>query len=240
MITGLQIELDEISDSIDCASPISFGNTPGISQQIALYEEPPSSGNNGTYFYGFRLVMNQAVGMGMWAGTGNAFPEQSTDSGRQLDMLITATCRVGVNQQNPTYTLDGTGDIKATGTIIGATESFHIQHADHDRKDTHRLRYWCVEADVVSGLVMYRKRITTTKSTTITSEIPDWFKHLIENATILCDPYKRFGNVLGKFKDNNTFGIHTSKGGAYNIFIICGRAEYCSQNNCPQEVEYIY
>ena len=35
---------------------------------------------------------------------------------------------VGVNTTAPAYTLDITGDIRATGTVYGATKSFDIEH----------------------------------------------------------------------------------------------------------------
>ena len=134
MITGLQAQLDKTNLLIVGASPLSFGNTSGTTQRIALYEEPPSSTHSGKYFYGIGFVTGQVAGVGFWGGTGNALPEQSTGSGRLPDMLVTATGRVGINNQNPTYTLDVTGDIRATGAIIGSTKIFDIQHPNPEKK----------------------------------------------------------------------------------------------------------
>ena len=88
-------------------------------------------------------------------------------------------------------------------------------------------------------MVLYRRQITATKAQTLTINMPDWFKHLIKNEINCCSPYEHFGNAWGKYIDNNIIEIHTSKGGAYNILITADRADWCAENNCPQEVEYI-
>ncbi len=102
-----------------------------------------------------------------------------------------------------------------------------------------RLRHWFVESgDSPGGIVMYRSHVTATKASTITFEMPDWFKHFIKHIIICCSPYEHFGNAWGRYIDNNKIEVHTSKGGMYNILITCGRADYCAENNSPKEVEY--
>ena len=153
-------------------------------------------------------------------------------------MLITAAGRVGINSQNPAYTLDVTGDIRATGSIIGATKTFDIEHPDPDKKNTHRLRHFCVESDVIGGMVIYQKQITATKASTITIEMPDWFKHLVKNVIVFCSPYKHFGSAWGEYIGDNNIDVHTSKGGVYNILITADRDDHCASTMCPQEIEY--
>ena len=230
----LQPDLDKINRLVDGVSVISMGNSSGITQRLAIYEEP-----NGQYFYGMGLVINLAVGLGFWGGSGANLPEQSTGSAKLPDMLITAAGRVGINQQNPVYTFDVTGDIRATGSIIGATKTFDIEHPDPDKKNTHRLRHWCVESDVIGGMVIYRKQITATKASTITIEMSDWFKHLVKNVIVFCSPYKHFGSAWGEYIGDNNIDVHTSKGGVYNILITCERNDPCATTMCPQEIEYM-
>ena len=84
------------------------------------------------------------------------------------------------------------------------------------KKDTHRLRHWCIESsDSPGGMVLYRRQITATKASIINIQMPDWFKHLIKNVIIFCSPYEHFGNAWGKYIHNNIIEIHTSKGRAY-------------------------
>ena len=180
MITGLQAELDKTNLLIDGVSPISLGDISPTTQQIAIYESNTAGYTPGTYCYGIGLVVNQVIGLGLGGGTGASLPEHSTGSNKLPDMLITATGRVGINNQNPTYTLDVTGDIRASGIVYGATKSFAIQHPDPDQKNTHRLRHWCTECDSPGGMVMYRKQITATEASTINIQMPDWFKHCIK------------------------------------------------------------
>ena len=134
MITGLQAELDKTNLLIDGVSPISLGDISSTTQRIAIYESNTARYTPGTYFYGVGVVINQAYGVGIWGGTGTSLPEQSTGTNKLPDMLITATGRVGINQQNPTYTLDVTGDIRATGAIIGSPKYFDIQRPNPDKR----------------------------------------------------------------------------------------------------------
>ncbi len=129
------------------------------------------------------------------------------------------------------------GDLNVTGSITGTTKSFLIPSPVPSRKDTHFLRHWCVESDCIGGMVLYRKHITATKASTITFEMPDWFKYLVKNVIIFCTPYEHFGSAWGKYTDNNTIEIHTNKGGTYNLLITGARDDDCAKC-CPQEVEY--
>ena len=124
-------------------------------------------------------VQRSTVGTALWGGTGAALPDQGSGTGTAPHLFIKNNGLVGVNTTAPAYTLDVTGDIRATGTVYGATKSFDIEHPDPEQENTYRLRHWCIECDSPGGMVMYRKQITATKASTITFEMPDWFKHLI-------------------------------------------------------------
>ena len=95
-ITGLQAEVDKVSDMIDGVSAISLGIGQGASQRIAVYEiEPNSNLTAGHYFYGIGLFEGQAqglgVGLGLRGGTGTALPDQFGTVGKLPDCSSTKT-----------------------------------------------------------------------------------------------------------------------------------------------------
>ena len=189
-------------------------------------------------------------GIGLWGGCGNALPGQYGNTGGVLPhMLVASNGNVGMSNSNPTEKLHVGGNVKcdsllvinvyASGSISAAIKPFEIEHPDPKKQNTYRLRHWCLEsADCPGGMVIYRRQITATKASTITLEMPDWFKHLVKNVIVFCSPDEHFGNAWGKYIDNNIIEVHTSKGGKYNILITAGRNDPSSQS-CPQEVEYI-
>ncbi len=95
-------------------------------------------------------------------------------------MLVTSAGRVGSGQQNPTYPLDVTGDIRATGTIYGAVKSFDIAHPDPSKPEM-RLRHWVTETDEPGGNLLYRRQVDATQGNNII-QMPDWFKHFVVQA----------------------------------------------------------
>ena len=128
--------------------------------------------------------------------------------------------------------------LDVVGAISAGTKCFDIPHPDPEKRDTQRLRHWCVETDSIGGMVMYRKQITVTKASTINFDMPDWFKYLTKNIIVFCTPYEHFGIAWGKYTDRNTIEIHTNKGGTYNILITGARDDDCARCKCPQDLEY--
>ena len=99
-----------------------------------------------------------------------------------------------------------------------------------------RLRHWCVESDVVGGMVMYTRAIDM-NTTSDTFDMPDWFKYLTKNVIVFITPFKQFGSGWGECIDN-TLKIHTTSIGQWNVLITASRDDKCATTMCPQEVEY--
>ena len=136
--------------------------------------------------------------------------------------------------------MDITGDIRATGTIYGATKSFDIAHPDSAKKDTHRLRHFCIEGDDIGGAVMYRRSLQCNKgNNTIT--MPDWFEHLTEDVMCFSSAVHHFGLswAAQNIENPNEIIVGCSKEGQYNILITAKRKDRCAKFKCPQEIEYL-
>jgi len=207
--------------------------------RIACFEQLPGSGfTAGSYFYGIGLTtLGASAGLGLWGGTHGNLPNQDGVTGTtDPHVNVCANGRVGIGQVQPAYELDVTGDIRATGSVIGATKNFDIQHPDPDKSNM-RLRHWCVESDTPGGMVMYRKTIDMT-STTATFEMPDWFEHLSKDVIVMVTPYQHFGSGWGE-AEGNTIEIHVTTLGKWHVLITAQRADHCATTMCPQEIEYI-
>jgi hypothetical protein len=183
MITGLQAQLDKVSDMIDGMSGLSLGDQgSNAAHRIAAFESHTSGYTYGSYFYGMALFTAPAVGLGIWGGSGAVLPDQTGAGGTAPHMLITTAGNVGIGITNPGRRLHIVGNLLCTGNIVGASKAFDIQHPDPAKPDM-RLRHWCVEtADSPGGLVMYRRTIDMT-SVTATFDMPDWFKHLTKDVS---------------------------------------------------------
>ena len=233
--------LNKITALIDGTSGVSSGDSApatGPAHRIACYESNTAGYTFGTYFYGIGLVVNAVVGLGLWGGTSAAFPEQGTGSGVLPHMLVTSAGRVGIGQQNPTYPLDVTGDIRATGTIYGAVKSFDIAHPDPSKPEM-RLRHWVTETDEPGGNLLYRRQVDATQGNNII-QMPDWFKHLATNVLCVASPVRHFGLCWADLdnNDSNCIILGTSKAGIYNVIVTAKRNDICATTMCPQEVEY--
>ena len=198
-ITGLQAEVNKLTDVIDGVSGISLGVGSGASQRIAIYEiEPNQALTAGHYFYGLTLFEGASQGLGtglaFHGGSGAALPDQSGTGGRLPDMLITFNGDVGIGNVNPSQKLTVSGNILATGNLTASTKNFDIVHPTPEKAgEGYHLRHWCVETDSPGGSLIYRRTIDMT-STSGTLEMPDWFQDLAKNVTIHRNPYQHFGS----------------------------------------------
>ena len=246
----LQPRLDTIDKLVDTPSGISMGmrgDTNLVDTRVACYERDGSLGQTpGQYFYGIGVYSSGGQsGLGLWGSTGVLQPDHGSGSGVLPHLFVKHNGYIAIGGHvAPTEKLHVVGNILCSGSITArsassAVKSFDIEHPDPEKQNTYRLRHWCVESDVAGGMVMYRKQVTATKASTITLEMPDWFKHLTKNVIVFCSPDEHFGNAWGKYIDNNIIEVHTSKGGKYNVLITCDRADLCATSMCPQEVEYI-
>ena len=154
-------------------------------------------------------------------------------------MFIKNNAYVGINNVTPLYTLDVTGDIRATGTVYGATKSFDIAHPDPAKPDM-RLRHWCTESDEPGGSLIYRKQIDAVHGNSIIT-MPAWFKHLSTDVLCFASPVRHFGLCWADrdADDANKVILGTSRAGVYNVMITAKRSDICATTMCPQEVEYI-
>ena len=183
------------------------------------------------------LYVGNTVGTAFWGSTAGSLPDQGSGTGAAPHLFIKNNSYVGINNVAPSYTLDVTGDIRATGTVYGATKSFAIAHPDPAKPDM-RLRHWCIEtADAPGGLLLYRRTVEMT-STTETIEMPSWFSHLTKDVIVQVTPYQHFGSAWGEC-NGNTIELHATTLGKWHVLITASRKDDCAVNHCPQEVEYI-
>ena len=129
----------------------------------------------------------------------------------------------------PLYTLDVTGDIRATGTVYGATKSFDIAHPDPAKPDM-RLRHWCTESDEPGGSLIYRKQIDAVHGNSIIT-MPAWFEHLSTDVLCFASPVRHFGLCWADRDADDTNKII--------LMITAKRSDICATTMRPQEVEYI-
>jgi hypothetical protein len=112
MITGLQARLDtidQLQDSIGLSLGIDNGSTGYDRCRMAIYEDNLTTHH---HWYGMALyVSGGVVGMGLWGSSGVAVIDQGSGTGTLPHMMIKNGGNVGINQTNPQYTLDVTGDI---------------------------------------------------------------------------------------------------------------------------------
>jgi len=237
MITGLQAQLDKVSDMIDGTSGLSLGDQgSNAAHRIAAFESNTPGYTYGSYFYGMGLCTGPAVGLGLWGGSGAVLPDQTGAGGTLAHMFISATGNVGVNNQNPLYTLDVNGSLYVSNSIASPIKNFDIPHPDPGKPDM-RLRHWCIESDVPGGMVMYRRTIDMT-STMETIEMPSWFSHLTKDVIVQVTPYQHFGSAWGEC-NGNTIELHATTLGKWHVLITGARKDDCAVNYCPQEVEYV-
>ena len=145
---------------------------------------------------------------------------------------------LGINQIAPTERLHVVGNVLASGSVTAATKSFDIRH---EGKEGWRLRHWCTESDVQGGALMYKRHVTAPKAGLVDLIMPDWFAWLAKNVVIYCSGVKHFGQAWGEQDELDPCVIHinVSKGGVYNVLVVCDRADECATTMCPPEVEYI-
>ena len=93
--------------------------------------------------------------------------------------------------------MDITGDIRATGTVYGATKSFDIEH---EGKEGYRLRHWCMEGDAPGGSLIYKRQITTVKAGVADLIMPSWFGWLAKNVMVFCNG----SNITGQLGESKT------------------------------------
>ena len=242
-VTGLQAEVNKLTDIVDGVSGISLGVGQGASQRIACYEiEPGQSLTAGHYFYGIGLVEMQnaglGVGLGLWGGTGTNLPDQFGTGGKKCDVLIDINGRVGIQTFLPTEALEVTGNIKATGSITGASKAFDILHPNPVKaQQGYHMRHWVIEtADSPAGSLLYRRTIDMT-STNETLQMPDWFSYIAKDVTIHMTPFEHFGSAWGRC-EGNTIELHSTTLGKWHVLIMANRND-AAANECDPAVEYI-
>ena len=243
MITGLQDQLDKITDMADGPSAVSLGIGTGAGQRLALYEIPNNAASGltpGHYFYGFGLLElgGSSVGTAIWGGTAAALPRQNSSSGLLPHLLVNLYGNVSIGNVTPSERLHVTGNILASGSITGATKSFDIAHPDPSKPEM-RLRHWVTETDEPGGSLLYRRQVDATQGNNII-QMPDWFKHLATNVLCVASPVRHFGLCWADLdnNDSNCIVLGTSKAGIYNVIVTAKRNDICATTMCPQEVQY--
>ncbi len=90
--------------------------------------------------------VGSTVGTAFWESTVGGLPDQGSGTGASPHLFIKNNAYVGTKNVTPLYTLDVTGDVRATGTVYGAPKSFDIAQPDPANPDM-RLSHWCTESD---------------------------------------------------------------------------------------------
>jgi len=241
MITGLQTELNKISGLKTGVSGLSLGGGTGAAHRFAVHEveigDPYHTA--GSYMYGMGLYVGSTVGTAFWGGTLAALPDQGSGTGTAPHLFIQNNGLVGVNTTAPGYTLDITGDIRATGVVYGSVKSFDIAHPDPSKPDM-RLRHWVTESNEPGGNLLYRFQVDAVQGNN-TIQMPDYFKHLATNVMCVASPVRHFGLCWADLssEDSNQITVGTSKAGKYTVIITAKRSDMCATTMCPQVVEYI-
>ena len=240
MITGLQTELNKISGLKTGVSGLSLGGGTGAAHRFAVHEveigDPYHTA--GSYMYGMGLYVGSTVGTAFWGGTLAALPDQGSGTGAAPHLFIQNNGLVGVNTTAPGYTLDITGDIRATGVVYGSVKSFDIAHPDPSKPDM-RLRHWVTESNEPGGNLLYRFQVDAVQGNN-TIQMPDYFKHLATNVMCVASPVRHFGLCWADLdnNDSNCIILGTSRAGIYNVILTAKRNDICATTMCPQEVEY--
>jgi len=187
--------------------------------------------------YGMGLYVGNTVGTAFWGSTAGSLPDQGSGTGAAPHLFIKNNAYVGINNVTPSYTLDVTGDMRATGTVYGATKAFDI---DHEAKEGYRLRHWCTESDTPGGGLLYKRQVTAVKAGVADLIMPSWFGWLAKNVLIFCNGFKHHGTAWGEQDELDPCVLHitVSKGGIYNIMVVADRNDVCATTMCPQDVEY--
>ena len=239
-ITGLQTELNKISGLKTGVSGLSLGGGTGAAHRFAVHEveigDPYHTA--GSYMYGMGLYVGSTVGTAFWGGTLAALPDQGSGTGTAPHLFIQNNGLAGVNTTAPGYTLDITGDIRATGVVYGSVKSFDIAHPDPSKPDM-RLRHWVTESNEPGGNLLYRFQVDAVQGNN-TIQMPDYFKHLATNVMCVASPVRHFGRCWADLdnNDSNCIILGTSRAGIYNVILTAKRKDICATTMCPQEVEY--
>ena len=147
--------------------------------------------------------------------------------------------RVGINNQLfPTQALDVSGNCRIRGSITKGSGSFLIDHPDPS-KPNYKLRHCFVESPT-RGDNIYRWKITTINKTAIQA-LPSYFKFLNENPQFFVNHTNGFGQGYCLMSDDNdSFTLHTSQDGEYNILLIATRKDKSARDFFDEKgVEYI-
>ena len=237
-VQGLQARLDTIAE-LETSIGVSLGINSGANGyqecRFALYEDNLVQHN---HWYGMALYVGATVGMGLWGSSGVQTIDQGNGVGAIPHLFLQNGSFVGINTVTPVYQLDVTGDIRATGSIIGASKAFLIDHPDPS-KDGQKLRHWCVEGDDPGGAVMYRRQLDCARGTNVL-QMPSWFRHLAQDVLCFTSPVHHFGLswAAQDAEDPNIITVGVSKDGLYNILVTGCRKDKCATTMCPQEVEF--
>ena len=148
------------------------------------------------------LYVGSTVGTAFWGGTLAALPDQGSGTGTAPHLFIQNNGLVGVNTTAPGYTLDITGDIRATGVVYGSVKSFDIAHPDPSKPDM-RLRHWVTESNEPGGNLLYRFQVDAVLGKN-TIRMPDYFKHLAANVMCVASPVRHFGLCWADLDNNNS------------------------------------
>jgi len=190
------------ANALDAGSSALGLNTVANSRSTALGNSSKATSTNGHSSF--------ALGNGA----------EGTNGGFALGMGAKAV-NFGVGTLGVTYaSADGTRDWTVPGNFaVQGTKTFEIPYPHPEKKDTHRLRYGCVESPT-AGDTLYRYSITASKDgETVEIELSDYFKYLNTNVDVWVNPNKHFGRAYGEVIDNKLF-VTCEKAGEYKALVI--------------------
>ena len=209
MIPSLQTELDKISRLETGVSEVSLGGRACAAHrfQFAAHEIEVGGPSHtaGHYMYGKGLYVGSTERCSFLEGRLAALPDLGSGTGTAPHLFIKNDGLAGVSITAPAYRLDITGDIRATGTLYGATKSLHIEHVG---KVGYRLRHWCMGGDAPGGSLIHKSQNTTVKTIVTDLKIPDCFGWLEKNVMVFTTGYKHSGLAWGEQDPRDSCVIH--------------------------------
>lgn len=143
-----------------------------------------------------------------------------------------------VDSDNTSFLVDPAGS-SVLNTVTKSAGSFEIAHPDPAKAEYGwRLRHSFVESPT-RGDNIYRFAVTTSKGKARVV-LPDYFRHLNENAQVWVSPVEHFGRAWGKVDEAGVaLTIHSDRDGAYDVLVVATRKDEAALAFWePRGVEY--
>ena len=130
-------------------------------------------------------------------------------------------------------------DVTCAGTFAASVKNFLIRHPDKtlvaDEGKEWMLKHFDTESSEPGGQILERRTIQMS-STTMSFEMPSYYRYLVKDVTVFCSPSMHFGSAWGSYADG-TVTVHSSTLGAWHILLMATRNDECALQ-CDRRIEY--